>query len=68
MDKKFLNPMSYISLNSTHISYGKVPLTVHSSALEASTQVAKEIAGLINKKQSDGKNIVLGLATGSTPK
>ena len=60
--------MSYNSLDSTHISYEKVSLTVYSSALEASTQVAKEIAGLIKKKQSDGKNIVLGLATGSTPK
>ena len=64
-----LNGMSYTSLiEHTHITYEKVPLTVYSSSLEASARVAQEIADLIKKKQSEGENVVLGLATGSTPK
>ncbi|NNE91932.1 MAG: hypothetical protein HKN23_09825, partial [Verrucomicrobiales bacterium] len=34
---------------------------------QASTELAAEVADLIRARQGKGKNIVLGLATGSTP-
>lgn len=61
--------MSYANfIKSAHISYEKVPLIVYPNSQEASVHVANEIAELIKKKQSNGQNMVLGLATGSTPK
>jgi glucosamine-6-phosphate deaminase len=44
-----------------------IPVTVYSSSALASKAVAAEIAELIRAKARDGKNAVLGLATGSTP-
>ena len=43
-------------------------LQVFDTALEASRQIAKEIAKNITEKNDQGKHCVLGLATGSTPK
>jgi glucosamine-6-phosphate deaminase len=40
---------------------------VFSTALAASQAVAREIADLIRRRAAEGKNAVLGLATGSTP-
>jgi glucosamine-6-phosphate deaminase len=45
----------------------KIPVAVYANATAASEQVAAEIAALIREKQSAGKPVVLGLATGSTP-
>ena len=45
----------------------KIPVAVYANATDASEQVAAEIAALIRDRQSLGKNVVLGLATGSTP-
>ena len=47
--------------------YEKIHNVIFSDSNEASIRVAEEIAELIQKKQSQEKNCVLGLATGSSP-
>ncbi len=49
-------------------SFEKIPVKIFNNDKEGSKFVAKEIAALIQQKQKEGKNCVLGLATGSTPK
>lgn len=50
------------------IAYEKIPTRIFADPKEASKSVAQEIADLIRQKQKEGKNCVLGLATGSSPK
>ncbi len=45
----------------------KIRCHVYPKARDASIAVAHEIANLIRSRAADGKNCVLGLATGSTP-
>jgi glucosamine-6-phosphate deaminase len=45
----------------------RLPVAVFNSRDEASVQVAGRIAELIRERQASGDNVVLGLATGSTP-
>ncbi|PTY02657.1 glucosamine-6-phosphate deaminase [Verrucomicrobia bacterium LW23] len=45
----------------------KLDVTIHSTAAEASISLAREIASLIRNRAAEGKRLVLGLATGSTP-
>ncbi|MCE2995571.1 MAG: glucosamine-6-phosphate deaminase, partial [Flammeovirgaceae bacterium] len=45
----------------------KIPTRVFQTSEAASVFVANEIAALIKAKQAEGKQCVLGLATGSTP-
>ena len=45
----------------------KVPVFVHRESGDASRSVARQIADLIRERQRQGRNAVLGLATGSTP-
>lgn len=47
--------------------FEKIPVKVASSAAEASKVIAGRIAELIIQRQKEGKMLVLGLATGSTP-
>lgn len=47
--------------------FEKIHNVTYKSSYEASKFVALEIADLIRKKQSENKNCVLGLATGSSP-
>ncbi|MET3112525.1 glucosamine-6-phosphate deaminase [Pedobacter sp. CG_S7] len=47
--------------------FEKVPVRIYIDQYVASTAVAKKIAGLIKKKQLNGENAILGLATGATP-
>lgn len=47
--------------------FEKINTKIFESSEEASLLVANEIAELIRSRQADGKNVVLGLATGSTP-
>ncbi len=49
-------------------SFEKIPISIHSSAKQATKIIAAEIANLIREKAAAGKNCVLGMATGSTPK
>ncbi len=48
--------------------YEKVHSKVYSSPEKVSQVVGREIAKLIRKRQEEGRNAVLGLSTGSTPK
>jgi glucosamine-6-phosphate deaminase len=45
----------------------RVPVLVYCRSAEANRAVAREIADLIRQRQAEGRNCVLGLATGSTP-
>ncbi len=47
--------------------YEKIPTSIFDTSENASSYVANEIAKDILQKQKEGKNYVLGLATGSTP-
>ena len=47
--------------------FEKIPCRVFRHAREASHTVAAEIAALIRGRAAEGRNCVLGLATGSTP-
>lgn len=48
-------------------SVEKIPTKIWESADEGSKHIARSIALAIRQKQQEGENIVLGLATGSTP-
>ena len=47
--------------------FERIRTRIFNNADEASREVASEIAGLIRQRAKEGKNVVLGLATGSTP-
>lgn len=47
--------------------FEKVPVAIYPDEMEASIQVAKRIASVINENNSVGKKTVLGLATGASP-
>ena len=49
------------------LKFEKIDTHIHGSSEQASFFVANEIAELIRQRQKQGKNAVLGLATGSTP-
>ncbi|MBT8185296.1 MAG: 6-phosphogluconolactonase, partial [Eudoraea sp.] len=49
------------------LKFEKIDTYIHESSEQASFFVANEIAELIRQRQKEGKNAVLGLATGSTP-
>ena len=49
-------------------SFEKIPVKIFEDLYQGSLFAAKAIASLIRERQSDGENVVLGLATGSTPK
>ncbi|GEO07835.1 glucosamine-6-phosphate deaminase [Segetibacter aerophilus] len=48
-------------------SFEKIPVKIFSTPKEGSAYVAYEIAEKIRESQQNGKSIVIGLATGSTP-
>lgn len=59
-------------LNSPDLKYQlktceKLPVAIWEHSKDASVHVAKSIALAIRQKQQDGENLVLGLATGSSP-
>ncbi|HKG69101.1 MAG TPA: glucosamine-6-phosphate deaminase, partial [Segetibacter sp.] len=51
-----------------HISFEKIPTSIYNNAEQPSVAVAREIADTITQANAQGRNAVLGLATGSTPK
>jgi glucosamine-6-phosphate deaminase len=61
-------PAANIELNSAP-TFGveKIPVTVYPTSQQAAAAVAREIADLIRVRASVGAQVVLGLATGSTP-
>lgn len=61
--------MEFDILNKQQLISGeKIPVSIYNSAKEASSQVAQKIADVIRNRENEKKNVVLGLATGSTPK
>ena len=50
-----------------HATRERIPVSVHASSAAASRAVASEIAALLRERAAQGRNAVLGLATGSTP-
>ncbi len=48
-------------------SFEKIPLKIWDNSLDASEHIAQSIGLAIRQKQQEGENIVLGLATGSSP-
>ncbi|WP_372638779.1 glucosamine-6-phosphate deaminase, partial [Fodinibius sp.] len=59
--------MNYYNETEKVTYYEHIPTTIYSSASDASKEVAGEVADLIRQRNKEGKNTVLGLATGSTP-
>ena len=49
-------------------SFEKIPVKIFSSLNDGSRFIAQEIATLIREKAAKGEKVVLGLATGSSPK
>jgi len=49
-------------------SLEKIPVKIFADSVEGSVFVAQQIAQLIKEKEAEGKQCVIGLATGSTPK
>ncbi len=49
-------------------SFEKIPVRIFTDLKQGSAYIAAEIASIIRQKQAEGKNCVLGLATGSSPK
>lgn len=47
--------------------FERINTIIHENSQEASYYVAKEIISLVLKRQEEGKKMILGLATGSTP-
>jgi len=47
--------------------FEKINTVIHENSQEASYYVAQEIISLVTQRQKEGKKMVLGLATGSTP-
>ena len=45
----------------------RIPVHVYPHSTQANKAVAKQIADLIRERAAEGRNCVLGLATGSTP-
>jgi glucosamine-6-phosphate deaminase len=54
-------------MNNDLTAFEKIPVKIFQSSDAGSVFVAKEIATLIKSRQKEGKPVVLGLATGSTP-
>ena len=49
-------------------SFEKIPVKIYPDLKQGSAAVARQIADLIRDKQKKKQHVVLGLATGSTPK
>jgi glucosamine-6-phosphate deaminase len=54
-------------MNNDLTAFEKIPVKIFEGSNEASAFAAREIADLIKARQAQGKHVVLGLATGSTP-
>lgn len=54
-------------MNNDLSAFEKIPVKIFETSEQGSVYVANEIASLIKSRQKEGKPVVLGLATGSTP-
>ena len=67
---RFLHRFNFLHMDSPGVEseqFERIKTKVFKSSDEAVRSVAASISSLIRKRQSEGKNVVLGLATGSTP-
>ena len=66
----FDHSLDHLPTNLTHrdvlTKYEKIPTFIYQESSDASVAVAREVAELIIARQKEGRNCVLGLATGST--
>ena len=58
---------SHFSMSREEEQFERIPTHVCRDSQEAACIVAGEIAALIQERTKEGRNVVLGLATGSTP-
>jgi len=61
------NPANSNAAQQVFKGSGKLPFRMYEDSKEVSLVVAAEIAALIKERAAEGKQCVLGLATGSTP-
>lgn len=54
-------------MNNDLTAFEKIPVKIFKTSEQGSVFVANEIAALVKSRQKEGKPVVLGLATGSTP-
>ncbi len=66
-DLAFSTPAQPIPNQEDARRFERIPTRIYEDSEAASFYVANEIAQLIRKRQKEGKNAVIGLATGSTP-
>ncbi|MCA9186024.1 MAG: glucosamine-6-phosphate deaminase [Pirellulaceae bacterium] len=55
------------NISHTHNRFERIPCQVFPHAREVAAAIASDIANLIRQRAAEGRNCVLGLATGSTP-
>lgn len=55
------------SRRSASEAYEKVPTVIFENSATAASALAEEVKSLIQARKAEGKNVILGLATGSTP-
>ncbi len=61
------SPFAEIKGQSYENAYEKMPVKVFDHARDGSVAIAQHIAALMRKRAAEGRQCVLGLATGSTP-
>jgi glucosamine-6-phosphate deaminase len=54
-------------MNNDLSAFEKIPVKIFTTSADASKFVARQIADLVRSRQTEKKDVVLGLATGSTP-
>jgi glucosamine-6-phosphate deaminase len=54
-------------MNNDLSAFEKIPVKIFNTSEDASKFVARQIADLVKARQGEKKNVILGLATGSTP-
>lgn len=62
-----ITPYKNLTLKYSFKSFEKLPVKVWENASIGSLHIARSIALTIRQKQQEGENVVLGLATGSSP-
>jgi len=66
-ERGVMNNPNSLALPQAFHGTGKIPFRMYEDSKQVSQAVAAEIAALIKERAAEGKDCVLGLATGSTP-
>src|SRR3954451_3419660 len=67
LSSKQADPANGLRAEASLSAREKIPVSVYPHSTQASTAVARQISDLIRQRAADGRNCVLGLATGNTP-